>query len=161
VPGSGHLATGETRVRVRYAETDQMGVAHHSSYILWFEVARTEFVRQLGFTYRELEEAGLFLPVVELQCRFAAPCRYDDQLTIKTRAEAQRARLTFHYEVWREGATAPAAIGSTVHVWIDRRGRPVNPRHSGVDRLERLYDAMGVVDSGPRGDPGPKRQAGA
>jgi YbgC/YbaW family acyl-CoA thioester hydrolase len=92
-PVASHLRAGvskmsticETTLRVRYAETDQMRVAHHSNYIVWFEVGRIELLRELGFTYGEMEEDGMHLPVVEVRCRYKHPARFDDEITIRTR----------------------------------------------------------------------------
>ena len=116
--------TGSTTVRVRYAETDQMGVAWHGEYLAWFEVGRTDLLRGCGCTYRDLEAQGLRLPVVEVEARFMKPARYDDLLEIRTRLTALgRVRVTFAYEVWRDGEGAPLATGSTSHAALDREGR--------------------------------------
>ena len=112
-------------IRVRYAETDQMGVAHHGEYFAWFEVGRTDLLRAQGLTYRELEESGIRLPVVEAQARFLRPARYDDLLEIRTRlAGLSGARVSFAYEVWRSGTPGPLATATTSHGAIDGRGRP-------------------------------------
>jgi len=112
-------------VRVRYAETDQMGVAWHGEYFAWFEVARTDLLRSRGYTYRQLEEEGLRLPVVEAQARFLRPAVYDDVLEISTRvSEIRGARVAFEYEVFREGSDTPLAMGSTSHAAMGRDGRP-------------------------------------
>lgn len=97
-------------LRVRYAETDQMGVAYHGEYFAWFEVGRTDLLRGHGLTYRELEMQGLRLPVIETQARFLKPARYDDVLEIRTRVlELGGVRISFAYEVHREGTTGPLA----------------------------------------------------
>ena len=100
----------ETQLRVRYAETDQMGVVYHSNYIVWFEVGRVEMMRQLGFTYTEMEKQdGLHLAVVDVRCRFKAPAHYDDLVIIRTRLMNVRdSLLHFGYEVIRDddGVTA-------------------------------------------------------
>jgi acyl-CoA thioester hydrolase len=117
--------TGCSTVRVRYAETDQMGVAWHGEYLAWFEVGRTDLLRGCGCTYRELEAQGLRLPVIEVQARYLQPALYDDVLEIHTRlADVGGARVTFDYEVRREGTGGPLATGSTSHAAIDLRGRP-------------------------------------
>ncbi|HLH09766.1 MAG TPA: thioesterase family protein, partial [Terriglobales bacterium] len=91
-----------TTLRVRYAETDQMGVVYYANYLVWFEVGRTEFCRQHGFEYRDMErEDGLCIIVAEAQCRYKAPARYDDEILIKTRLTAVRRRvLVFGYEIY-------------------------------------------------------------
>ena len=112
-------------VRVRYAETDQMGVAWHGYYLAWFEVGRTDLLRRQGYTYRQLEETGIRLPVIETHIRYLQPARYDDVLEIHTRlAEMTGVRLRFEYEVRREGTDAPLATGETAHAAIDGTGRP-------------------------------------
>jgi acyl-CoA thioester hydrolase len=113
-----------SRVRVRYSETDQMGVAYHANYFAWFEVGRTDLLRARGLTYRDLESGGLRLPVIEAHARFLRPARYDDVLDIRTRiASLGGARIAFEYEVRREGGDAPLATGSTAHATVDREGR--------------------------------------
>lgn len=106
---------------MRYAETDQMAVVYHSNYIIWFEVGRIELLRQLGFTYREMEEEGLGLPVVEVKCRYKHPARYDDEITIRTRlAQMRTSLLRFQYEVIRKSDGRLLAEGESVHVVVGR-----------------------------------------
>jgi acyl-CoA thioester hydrolase len=117
--------SGSTTVRVRYAETDQMGIAWHGDYLAWFEVGRTDLLRGCGCTYRELEAQGLRLPVIEVQARYLRPALYDDVLEIHTRLTGVGgARVSFEYEVRRDGTEGPLATGSTSHAAIDLRGRP-------------------------------------
>jgi acyl-CoA thioester hydrolase len=112
-------------IRVRYAETDQMGVAYHGCYLAWFEVGRTDLLRGLGSTYRELEGGGVRLPVIECQARYLRPAHYDDLLEVRTRLGQQTGvRLRFDYEVVRSGEAAPLAVGSTTHAAVDPAGRP-------------------------------------
>jgi acyl-CoA thioester hydrolase len=111
-------------VRVRYAETDQMGVAYHGNYFEWFEVGRTDLLRSHGVSYKELEAQDLHLPVIEAQARFVRPALYDDVLEIRTEVSAlSGARVTFAYEVCR-GNDGVLATGSTSHAAVDGRGRP-------------------------------------
>jgi acyl-CoA thioester hydrolase len=117
-------ASGLSRVRVRYAETDQMGVAYHGGYFAWFEVGRTDLLREQGVTYREMEAADLRLPVIEAQARYIRPALYDDELEIRTLVTAVGgARISFSYEIHR-GAEGPLATGATAHAAVDGRGRP-------------------------------------
>ena len=115
----------ESRVRVRYAETDQMGVAYYANYFVWFEVGRSQYCNDCGFSYRDMErETGLFLIVAEASCRYKNPARYEDELIIKTRVtESSRRTLRFSYEINRADGT-PVAIGQTLHVLINGEGRP-------------------------------------
>lgn len=111
----------ETRLRVRYAETDQMNVVYHSNYVIWFEVGRVEFMRQLGFTYREMEEQDrLHLPVVEVRCRYKAPARYDDEIIIRTHiARIRSVLIQFQYQVLRADDGLLLADGESTHVSVN------------------------------------------
>ena len=111
----------ETRLRVRYAETDQMGVVYHSNYIIWFEVGRVEMLRALGFTYREMEKQdGTHIAVVEVRCRFKAPALYDDYIVVRTRLlNVRDSLLHFGYEILRDGEGTLLAEGETVHLVVD------------------------------------------
>jgi acyl-CoA thioester hydrolase len=105
---------GRTAVRVRYAETDRMGQVYNAHYLTWFEIGRTEFMRSAGFPYREIEERGILLPLVEASLRLRAPVRYDDRVVIETRLTAIRSRaVTFLYRILMDGKLL--AEGSTVH----------------------------------------------
>ena len=117
--------TAESRVKVRYAETDQMGVAYYANYFIWFEVGRSQYCNDCGFSYRDMErDTGLFLIVAEASCRYRTPARYEDELIIRTRiAELTRRTLRFSYEIEREDRTA-IATGETLHVLINAEGRP-------------------------------------
>ena len=113
------------QIRVRYAETDGMGVVYYGNYLTWFEVGRTDLLRQLGESYREIEEnERIHLPVVEAHCRYHKPARYDDLVDIVTRASRpSRARLQFDYELSRAQDGVLLASGTTLHVAVGR-GRP-------------------------------------
>jgi len=113
-------------LQVRYAETDQMGVVYHANYLVWFEIGRTDFCRQHGFAYREMEQQdGLYIMVAEVRCRYKAPARYDDDILVRTCLKAIRKRvLIFGYEVYRQAADELLAQGETVHVITDREGHP-------------------------------------
>ena len=110
--------TNETRLRVRYAETDQMGVAYHSNFLIWFEVGRVEFMRQLGFGYKDMEQQdGCFIAVAEARCRYKLPARYDEELIVRTRLRNLRGSLLhFGYEVLRCADGALLAEGETIHI---------------------------------------------
>jgi acyl-CoA thioester hydrolase len=111
----------ETRLRVRYAETDQMGVVYHSNYIIWFEVGRVEMLRELGFTYREMEKQdATHIAVVDVRCRFKAPALYDDSIVVRTcLLNVRDSMLHFGYEIEREGDGTLLAEGETVHLVVD------------------------------------------
>jgi len=111
-------AVNETKLRVRYAETDQMGVVYHSNHLIWFEVGRVEFMRQMGFSYRDMErEDGLFIAVAEARCRYRAPVYYDEEVVVRTRLKAVRdSVIIFSYELARADTGALLAEGETTHV---------------------------------------------
>jgi acyl-CoA thioester hydrolase len=112
-------------VRVRYAETDRMGVVYYANYLVWFEVARTDLLRTLGWTYREMEDTGVYLPVIESHCEYRRPARYDDLITVRTEGRlASPVRMEFSYEVVLDASNQVAAIGRTVHAATDPQGRP-------------------------------------
>jgi acyl-CoA thioester hydrolase len=112
-------------VRVRYAETDKMGVAYYSNYLVWFEVGRADLMRAVGWSYREMEEAGVILPVIEAHCEYLQPSRYDDELEIRTEGRLlSPVRLQFNYEIIRHVDAVVAALGRTVHASLDPGGRP-------------------------------------
>ena len=119
------MTTTTCELRVRYAETDQMGVAYYGQYFTWFEVGRADLLRELGTSYREFEGQEVFLPVVEAHCRYHKPARYDDLLRVTTRlSRPSRVELLFHYEIHRVEEELLLATGSTRHVPVDARGRP-------------------------------------
>ena len=111
----------ESRLRVRYAETDQMGVVYHSNFFIWFEIGRVEMFREMGFTYESMEQQdGCHLPVADARCRFKAPARYDDQITIRTRLKnARESLIHFAYEAVRESDGTLLAEGETTHIVTD------------------------------------------
>jgi acyl-CoA thioester hydrolase len=125
VSGRGAKHLSAARLRVRYAETDQMGVAHHANYLPWFEVGRCEWLRTQGWSYREMEAEGTMLPVTEAHCEYRRPSRYDDELEIRTACTLlSPVRLKFSYEVVLVATGAVAAEGHTVHAATDHEGRP-------------------------------------
>jgi acyl-CoA thioester hydrolase len=115
-----------SNLRVRYAETDQMGIVYYANFFVWFEIGRTDFCRQQGFAYRDMEEQdGLYIIVAETRCRYKAPARYDDEIQVRTRLKSCRKRvLTFAYDIYRQSSEELLAEGETVHVITDRHGRP-------------------------------------
>ncbi|AHF06944.1 acyl-CoA thioesterase [Desulfitobacterium metallireducens] len=117
----------ETKLRVRYAETDQMGIVYHSNYLIWFEVGRTELFRNLGLPYTVFEEQGLSLAVVEASCRYRQPAKYDDELVVYTRLEKFTSRIIkFSYQVMMEDILL--TDGKTSHVFLNKEGRVADVR---------------------------------
>lgn len=114
----------ESRVRVRYAETDQMGIAHHASYVVWFEIGRTDLCRHVGLSYREIEERGFLLVVTEIACRYRTSFRYDDEVLIRTHIEEWGSRaVRFGYELYDATGSEQHARGYSAHFWLDRTTR--------------------------------------
>ncbi len=112
----------EARVRVRYAETDQMGVVYHANYLVWFEVGRAELIRAMELSYRQIEEAGCMIAVVEATAWYRSPARYDDELLVETRLTACRGSvIRFGYRVVRAGDGVVLCDGHTVHVVVDKQ----------------------------------------
>jgi len=140
-------------IRVRYQETDAMGVVFHGNYVTWFEVGRTEWIRANGYSYRSIEERGLLLPVVDLQCKYILPARYDDEIVICTRIgdfsplrlsfESQIRRVSGSYEakVLRPGEPLPGELlveGGTKHVWVNANWQPARVNKA----LPELYELL-------------------
>jgi acyl-CoA thioester hydrolase len=133
----------ETTVRVRYAETDQMGVAYHGNHFAWFEVGRVEWCREHGFEYKRMEiEDDSFIVVAEAHCRYKRPARFDDLLTVRTRiTESKRRMVKFGYEILDQASGELIATGETVHVICDRQGRP----RSLPEKYREHFSMDGVV----------------
>jgi acyl-CoA thioester hydrolase len=117
------MLSGETTIRVRYAETDRMGLLHHANYLVYFEQGRTELLRSLGFNYKEIEDQGYLLVLTKAEVRYLRPARYDDLLTLRTTCVRTTAvRIDHRYELLRDGLLL--AEGATTLACVDRGGRP-------------------------------------
>jgi len=116
-------AVNETRIRVRYAETDQMGVVYHANHFIWFEVGRVELLRQLGFSYKEMErEDDCFIAVVDARCRYKAPVLYDDEVLVRTHLKNIRDKMIhFGYELVRADSGELLAEGETTHIVVNSK----------------------------------------
>jgi len=122
---AGRSPQAQSRVRVRYAETDKMGVVYYANYFVWFEIGRTDLLRASGWSYREMEIEGFALPVIEAHCAYRESAKYDDDLEVRTTgAMLSPVRVQFTYEVVRLADAATLATGTTVHATLDRVGRP-------------------------------------
>ena len=133
--------TVETRLRVRYSETDRMGVVYHGHYIAWFEVGRTEYCRAAGVPYRKLEDSGLWILVTAVECKYRRSARYDDEVRIVTRLTELASRgLAFGYGAFdRDGRLL--AEGTTRHVFADAAGKPTRAPSEVVEALKKFCDA--------------------
>jgi acyl-CoA thioester hydrolase len=121
------MPSSTSTLRVRYAETDKMGVVYYANYLVWFEVARADLLRSLGWTYREMEHAGISLPVIEAHCEYHRSARYDDEIEVRTEGRMlSPVRMEFEYKVFRRDAAEQVltASGRTVHAALDPNGRP-------------------------------------
>ena len=119
------MPSSTSSLRVRYAETDKMGVVYYANYLVWFEVARADLLRSLGWSYREMEIAGISLPVIEAHCHYRRPARYDDEIEVKTEGRMlSPVRMEFEYQVVRAEDGTIAAEGKTVHAALDASGKP-------------------------------------
>jgi acyl-CoA thioester hydrolase len=125
------------QVTVRYAETDMMGIVYHANYLPWFEVARTQLLREHGFPYRQLEADGYRLPVLEVSAKYLRPALYDDTLTIvATIRERPLLRIRIDYEIFREEELL--VTGHSVHAFCDLKGRPTRPPAAFVARMNEV-----------------------
>jgi acyl-CoA thioester hydrolase len=127
-------------VTVRYAETDMMGIVYHANYLPWFEVARTQLLREQGFPYRQLESDGYRIPVLEVAAKYRRPAVYDDVLTIvATIREKPLLRIRVEYEVFR--GEELLATGQSAHAFCDLRGQPTRPPATFVARMNELFSS--------------------
>ena len=133
-------------IRVRYEETDQMGVVYYGNYYTWFEIGRTEFFRSLGYTYAQLEEEGIILPVIESQCSYKDSAKYDDELFIRTTIKNLKGvRLEFEYKVIRKKDETILATGSTIHAFVNKNLKPVNFKRTNPKVWNMLSECMEKV----------------
>jgi acyl-CoA thioester hydrolase len=134
--------TSETHFRVRYAETDQMGVVYYANYLVWMEVGRTDFCKTLGFNYKDMEREGAFLVVTEANCRYLAPAHYDDAILVETRLDNLNRRfVTFGYSIRNEQTGRLLAEGNTAHVAIGLDQKPKTMPQPYLDLLKRAATA--------------------
>jgi len=125
--GGAKMHINEAQVRVRYQETDQMGVAYHGNYYTWFEVGRSDFFRSLGYTYAQLEKEGIIMPVISSYCEYKIPAKYDEELLIRTKIQNLKGvRLEFNYQIIRKEDEVLLAQGNTIHAFVEKSMKPVN-----------------------------------
>ena len=132
------MITSQSSVSVRYAETDMMGVVYHGSYLPWLEIGRTQLLKDHGIPYRVLEAEGFFLPVVEVSLRYLRPAKYDDEVVITTvLREKPSLRIRMEYQLHRGDELI--ATATSLHVFIDRSGKPVRPPAAFVQMMDRVF----------------------
>lgn len=124
-------------IRVRYGDTDAMGIVYYANYLRWFEMGRTEMMRHLGIAYKEIEDQGVYLPVSEVFCKYHRPAKYDDVLIIETRIDfLKKVSLQFSYRILRAQDGVELVSGTTLHGFIDRKGKIVKAPSSLASRIE-------------------------
>ena len=129
---SGQFQKIETVMTVRYAETDQMGIVHHSNYPVWFEMGRTDLFKKIGFQYSKIEGKGILLPLTDMCCRFEKPAKYEDTIVIQTYISMlTHVRVGFYYEVYNRDTRTLLAAGETNHGWTDKQLTPI--------KIEKLF----------------------
>jgi acyl-CoA thioester hydrolase len=133
------LYVNETGIKVRYAETDQMGVVYHSNYLIWFEVGRTEFISSSGMSYSDMEKSNIMIPVIEVNCKYTGSAKYEDKIIVKTCIkELSPAKIIFEYNVLRECDGKIIVKGSTAHVFVNKDFKIINMKKKHLEIWERL-----------------------
>lgn len=142
------MKTHDTLLRTRYGETDQMGIIYHPNYYVYFEMGRTEFLREAaGISYKDMEALGIMLPLTETHCKYRIPARYDDELVVKTAIkEMTVARIAFTYQLFRASDEALLAEGETVHAFTDSKGKPVNLKKANLELYNMLIGLFRKAD---------------
>lgn len=132
-----------TKIRVRYAETDQMGCMYHGNYAQFYEVGRVEMLRSLGMSYRDMEQSGVSLPVSEFRSKYFKPARYDEEITVKViLSQLPATRMFFSYELFNENGTL-INVGETTLVFVDSKtGRPCNPPQNFLDKVSGYFTSI-------------------
>ena len=138
---TGEYMIHETTLRARYGETDQMGIIYHPNYYVYFEMGRTEFLREMGgMSYKDMEDAGIMLPIVETHCRYRVPAKYDDCLIVKTGIKDMTvARISFSYQLVRAEDGEILAEGETVNAFTNKEGRPINLKKFNPEIYDKLF----------------------
>lgn len=137
------LFSSKTCLRVRYNETDKMGIVHHSQYVNWFEVARTDWVRQIGLSYRQVEEEGLMIPVIGITVNYHSPATYDDEIIIETQLiHYDSIKMTFAYTVSNSSNSRLLVDGTSTHCWTDLNMKPVSLRRRRPDLHKQLQERL-------------------
>ncbi|MCY6356226.1 acyl-CoA thioesterase [Clostridium sp. ZS2-4] len=138
------MFVNKAKVKVRYVETDKMGVVHHSNYYAWFEIGRGEFITESGISYKEIEEEGVMLPLAESSCKYIVGAQYDDNLIIETSIkELNAVKIIFNYNVIRESDSKLLAKGKTTHAFVNNNFKIINikKKHPSIwEKLSALYE---------------------
>jgi acyl-CoA thioester hydrolase len=133
----------ETKIKVRYAETDKMGIVYHSNYLIYFETGRTEFITECGMNYSDMEKMGIMIPVLESNCKYIQGAKYEDKLIVKTWIrELTPVKVEFNYSVVREKDQKEITKGSTLHAFVDNDFKIANLKKKHPDMLEKLQSLL-------------------
>lgn len=131
-------------INVRYAETDKMGIVHHAVYPIWYEVARTDFIKKIGISYSDIEKLGIMMPLVELKCKYVSPAYYEDELTVEARIKQfNPVKIEFEYFVYRQNLDKHINVGSTLHAWVDNDFKIINLK-------KKYYDIYKLIEENNR-----------
>jgi len=131
----------ESKIVVRYAETDKMGIVHHSVYPIWYEIARTNFIKSIGITYSELEKKGVMLPLIELTSKYILPANYEDELTIRIKIQKLTpARIIFGYEIYNKEKLINT--GTTTHAFVGKNLKPINLKKNMQDIYNKIEELV-------------------
>lgn len=132
-----------TTVIARYAETDQMGIVHHSVYPIWYEAARSDFCKKAGLPYSKMEKSGVLTPLVDLHCKYIRPAHYEEEIEIKTKiSKLTPVKVEFSYEVFKKGETIPINTGTTLHALVGKDLRPINTKKLHPDIYQVMENCM-------------------
>lgn len=137
-----------TKLRVRYGETDQMGIVYHPNYYIYFEAGRTEFLRENGsMSYKDMEEAGAMMPLIETHCKYILPAKYDDELIVETSVKIMTvARITFFYKLLRAEDEVIIAEGETSHAFVNKEGKPINLKKRNPELFNILSNVGRIIN---------------
>lgn len=135
--------TSKSIIVVRYAETDQMGIVHHSVYPIWYEVARTDFIKKIGIAYSNMEKDGIMTPVVEVKSKYLRPAFYEEELTIETKIkQLNPAKIEFEYFVYKQNINEPINIGVTLHAWTNNNLKLINLKKTHPNIYKLVENAL-------------------
>lgn len=135
--------TSKSIIVVRYAETDQMGIVHHSVYPIWYEVARTDFIKKIGIAYSNMEKDGIMTPVVEVKSKYLRPAFYEEELTIETKIkQLNPAKIEFEYFVYKQNINEPINIGATLHAWTNNNLKLINLKKTHPNIYKLVENAL-------------------
>lgn len=134
------MKISKTELTVRYAETDQMGIVHHSVYPIWYEAGRTDYIKMFGISYTEMESAGVMMPLINLTCHYGIPAKYEDVVVVETRAtKLSAAKMVLYYEVKRKSDGVLLGSGTTEHGFVDSKTfKPINVKK----KLPELFEMI-------------------